>query len=120
MKERKNALVWLHRGRRPWGGGKEKKRGLMHSPLLLCLQGSSYDRTGHCWGERSWPQSEWAGAGTCFLPTHTLGKVPNHLAPALKLTVITPFSADPILFPQGSSVTSGSQSLPMLSCLSSD
>lgn len=31
---------------RPWGGGEEKERGLMHSSLLLCLQGKCYERTG--------------------------------------------------------------------------
>lgn len=45
--------------------------------------------------------------------------MPTHLAPAWKPAVITPFSADPILFLQRSSVTSGSQSFPMLSGLSS-
>lgn len=45
--------------------------------------------------------------------------MPTHLAPAWKPAVITPFSADPILFLQRSSVTSGSQSFPMLSGLNS-
>lgn len=63
------------------------------------------------------PRVSGLGPSRCFLTTPTLGKVPTHLAPASEPAVITPFSADPILSLQGSSVTSGSPSLPMLSCL---
>lgn len=48
------------------------------------------------------------------------GSAPAHLAGASQPAVPSPASADPVLFLQGSSVTSGSCPLQTLSCLSSE
>lgn len=64
--------------------------------------------------------SGWAGVQQ-MLPAAAaaLGRVPTHLASASEPAVTFPLFTTPILFPQGSSVTSGalSPSLHMLSCL---
>lgn len=99
-------------GPRPWRGGEEKKRGWMHSPPPALPSRQLLRQVRGIAGENIHRPRVSGPGRRCFLPTPTLGKVPTLLAPASKPTVITPFSANPILFLQGSSVTSGSQSLP--------